>query len=115
MDDDIRRHLNDETGRIIESFEQLDHSNSDDNSEFYDRDAEITHAFYRHSQNYSQDSCGDDIDENTDTEDGAEDLIDLLQFNIYSLHYEAECHNQATSLQDYTPGQSGIYTRQHCA
>jgi hypothetical protein len=82
MNDDNKRHLNDETDRIIESFEQLDHSNSDDNPEIYDQDVETTYAFYRNSQNYSQDSSGDDIDENTDMEDGAEDLIDLLRSNM---------------------------------
>ncbi len=82
MNDDIRRHLNDEIDRIIESFEQLDHSNSDDNPEFYDQDVETTDAFYRNSQNYSQDSSGDYIDENTDTEDGEKDLNDLLRSNV---------------------------------
>jgi hypothetical protein len=105
MDDDIRCHLNDETDRIMESFEQLDHSNSDDNPEIYGQDVETTDVFYRHSQNCSQDSSGDDIDENTDTEDGVEDLIGLtIKHEAHSLHYKAEHHNQATSLQDYTPG-----------
>ena len=75
MDHDIRRHLNDETECIIESFEKLDNSNSDNNSE--------SHDFYRHSPN----SSGDDMDENTDTEDGAEDLIDLLQSNMKLLAF----------------------------
>jgi transposase InsO family protein len=75
MDHDIRRHWNDETECIIESFEKLDNSNSDNNSE--------SHDFYRHSP----DSSGDDIAKNTDTEDGAEDLIDLLQSNMKLLAF----------------------------
>jgi transposase InsO family protein len=82
MDYDIRRHLNDETECIIESFEKLDHSSSDNNSELYDRNDAATQDFYSHSPDSSNDDINKDIDVNTDTEDGAEDLIDLLRSNM---------------------------------
>ncbi len=88
MQDDIIRHMNDETEQIIYAFESLDHSDSDENSEFYDRVQEVTSEFYRDLIQLRNDNCSDgtpseddNLLENTDTEDGAEDVIELLQSN----------------------------------
>jgi hypothetical protein len=88
MQDDIIRHMNDETDQIISAFENLDHSDSEENSEFYERVHEVTDKFYRDLHQLPDDKCSDgtvseddDLLENTDTEDGAEDIIDFLQSN----------------------------------
>ncbi len=88
MQDDIIRHMNDETDQIIYAFESLGHSDSEENSESYDRVQEATNELYRDLFQHPDDNCrdstaseDDDLLENTDTEDGAEDVIELLQSN----------------------------------
>ena len=88
MNDDILQHTNDETEQIISAFETLDHSESEDNFEVYDRIQECRETFYRdlshpsdvHGNNDS-DSVDDDLLENTDTEDGADEILDLFHSN----------------------------------
>jgi hypothetical protein len=70
--------MNDETERIIAAFESLDHSDSDDNLEYGAQEYYISDVLYR----FPPLPPGDDIDENTDTDDGAEDLTDLLKANM---------------------------------
>ncbi len=89
MHDDILQHFDDETEQMISAFETLDHSDSEGNSELYDRINECKEKLFRdlshpsddHSSN-DLDSAEDDLLENTDTEDGAEDVIDLLNSNM---------------------------------
>jgi hypothetical protein len=71
--------MNAETEQIIEAFENLDHSDMDDNFELYEQEQ---NSYY--SQQYC--SSSDDLNENTDTEDDAEDLIDLLTAHKSLLH-----------------------------
>jgi hypothetical protein len=78
MQDDILEHINAETEQIIADFENLAHSDTDDNLESYDHENEGSTEFY--SQQSS--SPSDDLNENTDTEDGAEELIDLINEHI---------------------------------
>ncbi len=89
MHDDIIQHFDDETERFISAFENLDHSDSADNSEFYDKIQESREKFFRdlshlpdEDRSNDSDSEDDDLLENTYTEDGAEDVIDLLQSNM---------------------------------
>jgi hypothetical protein len=88
MNDDIRQHFDDETDQIIAAFETLNHSDSENNSEFYDRIHECREQFFRDLSHPSDDTCSkdsdspmDDLLENTDTDDGAEDIMDLLNSN----------------------------------
>jgi hypothetical protein len=68
---DILYQMNDETERIIAAFESLDHSDLEDNLDYGEQSDDTSQVFYR----YPPLPPGDDIDENTDTEDGAEDVI----------------------------------------
>jgi hypothetical protein len=101
--DDILHHMNSETERIIASFESLTHSDSDE-LESYEHVYNSSNVFCR----YPPLPPGSDIDENTDTEDGAEDFIDLIKANMnlmpffldnktQSSVYEQESHGSANS------------------
>jgi hypothetical protein len=72
MLDDIRHEENAATDRIIESFGCLFHDGGSDSDE-NDRAYEVNSEFYVHSVNSSE----DDINENTDTEDGSDELLDI--------------------------------------
>jgi hypothetical protein len=83
--DDILYHLNDETERIIEAFESLlvNHSDSDELNYDYQED-DTSDVFYH----FPPLPPGSDIDENnTDTEDGGEELIDLMKANMKLLAF----------------------------
>jgi hypothetical protein len=86
MQEDILQHFTDETEQFISAFENLEHSDSEDNSEFYDRIHECREQYFRDLTHPTDDqsstiSADDDLLENTDTEDGAEEVIDLLTSN----------------------------------
>ena len=69
--------MNAETEHIIAAFDNLDNRDSDDNPIFYDQAPDVTVDFYRSRTP----PFSDDLNENTDTEDGAEDVIDLMKAN----------------------------------
>ncbi len=79
MDDDIRYEENATTERIIDSFGGLfnerDNESSGSNSDYHV---------------YSINSSDDDINENTDTEDGTEDLLELLGANTRLIAFLAK-------------------------
>jgi hypothetical protein len=66
MNDDVLREQNRSTEEIIASFESLCDSSDDERTDFYCIPPE---------------SSDDDINENTDTEDGTEELIELMGAN----------------------------------
>ncbi len=80
MHDDIRHEENAMTDRIIESFGGL-FRDRDDESGQSDSTGEFNTDFFNYAANQSE-----DINENTDTEDGAEDLIDLVGTNTTLVH-----------------------------
>jgi hypothetical protein len=69
------------TDRIIESFGGLFNDRDDGSAESHST-GEHAPYFYTHSD----DSSEGDINENTDTEDGAEDLIELISSNTTLVH-----------------------------
>jgi hypothetical protein len=84
MLDDIEHEEDAATNRIIESFGGLFHDGGSD-SDDTDRAYEINSEFYVHSVNSSE----DDINENTDTEDGGDELLDLLDANTKLINFIA--------------------------
>jgi hypothetical protein len=78
MDDDIIQNLDDETARFTSAFENLDHSDSADNSDFYDRIQESRENFFRDLSHLPDEACSDD----PDSDDDDEEVIDLLQSNM---------------------------------
>ncbi len=80
--DDIMHNLNAETERIIEAFECLDHGDPENDSDPSDLIDETSNEFYFHPL-----EPGEDIDENTDTEDGTEEFIDLIKSNMKLLEF----------------------------
>jgi hypothetical protein len=85
MQDDIRYEENAMTESIIESFGGLFNERNDGSAES-DSSGEYNTDFYA----YSADSSEDDINENTDTEDGAEDLIELVGANTRLIAFLAK-------------------------
>jgi hypothetical protein len=69
---DIMYEMNVATDRIIEAFELLHHGDSSDDDEFY---------------RFPPLQPGEDIDENTDTEDGHDEFIDLVKSNMKLLEF----------------------------
>jgi hypothetical protein len=80
MRDDIRYEENAMTDRIIESFGGL-FRDRDDESGQSDSTGDFNVDFFNYAENHSE-----DINENTDTDDGAEDLIHLLGTNTELVH-----------------------------
>ncbi len=82
MQDDVRYEENATTDRIIESFGGL-FRDRDDESGRSDSTGEFNVDFFNYAENHSE-----DINENTNTEDGAEDLIDLVGTNTKLVHVQ---------------------------
>ena len=83
----MQQDIDDDTEHFISAFESLDHNDSDTNDECYDRLNESRETYFRNrdlqsaDRNNEPDSEDDDLLENTDTEDGADEILDLLQSN----------------------------------
>jgi hypothetical protein len=83
--DDIQYEENAATDRIIEAFGGLFHDGEDD-SVASDRFEEDNTEYYVHSINSSE----DDINENTDTEDGADEFLELISANTRLISFIAK-------------------------
>jgi hypothetical protein len=82
MEDDIMHQINSSTDEIIASFENLSVEESDnDNQSYGTPDEKIYSEMFRQSIDHfyhgTHESEQEDIDENTDTDDGVNDDIDL--------------------------------------
>jgi hypothetical protein len=73
LDDDILQHINSTTEAIIDDFERVESTGSAVSS---------VHEFNCDYYQEPPDSPEDDLLENTDTEDGTEEVMDLIQFNM---------------------------------
>jgi hypothetical protein len=103
LNDDILHHTNAMTDEIIDSFENLRHDshncqlcgedhNSDEDCSVHEPTNELNEAsaWWVEPHDSSEDtpnSLDDDINENTDTEDGAADIADLIQVNTKLLNF----------------------------
>ena len=107
LQDDIIRQLTAETEQIIAAFENLDNGDSDDNPEYYDQAPKITAESYRSSSS----PFSDDLNENTDTEDGAEDVIELMQANRDGTNHMIDLLRTNMKLLDFVSNQRITITR----
>ena len=83
----MQQDIDDDTQHFLSALESLDHDDSDNNDERYDRLNESRETYCSNcdlpspDRNNAPDSEDDDLLENTDTEDGADEILDLLQSN----------------------------------
>jgi hypothetical protein len=95
MQDDVLYHIKASTDEIIAGFEHILSSSEDDcfgdspvnehNCDFYRENSESSSDV--HTPHIGVLPADDDINANTDTEDGAEDMVELIQANKKLLHF----------------------------
>ena len=93
MQDDVLREQERQTEEITESFERLSHSSDD-----FDPMPQHTDPSFIHRIEHSE-PLGDDIYENTDTEDGGYDIIDLIESNRKLISFLARQKTTITRLR----------------
>jgi transposase InsO family protein len=102
----MQQDIDDDTQRFISAFESLDHDDSDTKDECYDRLIQSRETYFRNrdlpsaDRNNEPDSDDDDLLENTDTEDGADEFLDLLQSNRQMTRLLSQ-HSRDARLRDH--------------